>query len=84
MRSPLFVPGSSTRMMEKVPDSSADVVIDDLQDAVHPQQKEAARPLVAAAPGNQPGAAHHDGVARQSPDEPACLRSKQSAIIAGA
>jgi citrate lyase subunit beta / citryl-CoA lyase len=49
MRSLLFVPGSSARMMAKADASGADVVIYDLEDAVHPQQKEAARPLVAAA-----------------------------------
>lgn len=59
MRSLLFVPGSSARMMAKADASGADVVIYDLEDAVHPQQKEAARPLVtatlraAAAPGLQ-------------------------------
>jgi len=51
MRSLLFVPGSSTRMMAKADASGADVVVYDLEDAVHPQQKEAARPLVAAALG---------------------------------
>ncbi len=56
MRSLLFVPGSSARMMAKADASGADVVIYDLEDAVHPQQKEAARPLVAAALG-QPRAA---------------------------
>lgn len=55
MRSLLFVPGSSARMMAKADASGADVVIYDLEDAVHPQQKEAARPLVAAALG-QPAA----------------------------
>jgi citrate lyase subunit beta/citryl-CoA lyase len=49
MRSLLFVPGSSARMMTKANASGADVVVFDLEDAVHPQQKEAARPLVVAA-----------------------------------
>ena len=39
MRSLLFVPGSSARMMAKADASGADVVIYDLEDAVHPQQK---------------------------------------------
>jgi len=56
MRSLLFVPGSSARMMAKAAASGADVVIYDLEDAVHPEQKEAARPLVAAAVGGDPGA----------------------------
>lgn len=55
MRSLLFVPGSSAGMMAKADLSGADVVIYDLEDAVHPQQKEAARPLVAAALGERPG-----------------------------
>lgn len=49
MRSLLFVPGNSARMMAKAAASGADVVIYDLEDAVHPQQKETARPLVATA-----------------------------------
>jgi citrate lyase subunit beta/citryl-CoA lyase len=49
MRSLLFVPGSSARMMAKAAASGTDVVIYDLEDAVHPERKEAARPLVAAA-----------------------------------
>ena len=53
MRSLLFVPGSSARMMAKAATSGADVVIYDLEDAVHPEQKEAARPLVAAALGSE-------------------------------
>jgi citrate lyase subunit beta / citryl-CoA lyase len=55
MRSLLFVPGSSARMMAKAAASGADVVIYDLEDAVHPEQKEAARPLVAAALGEGTG-----------------------------
>jgi citrate lyase subunit beta/citryl-CoA lyase len=49
MRSLLFVPGSSSRMMTKAAASGADVVIFDLEDAVHPDAKAAARPLVADA-----------------------------------
>jgi citrate lyase subunit beta/citryl-CoA lyase len=49
MRSLLFVPGSSARMMAKAAGSGADVVIHDLEDAVHPDSKEAARPLVVEA-----------------------------------
>jgi citrate lyase subunit beta / citryl-CoA lyase len=56
MRSLLFVPGSSARMMAKADASGADVVIYDLEDAVHPQQKEAARPLVAVALRENPRA----------------------------
>jgi citrate lyase subunit beta/citryl-CoA lyase len=54
MRSLLFVPGSSARMMAKADASGADVVIYDLEDAVHRDQKETARPLVAAALAGRP------------------------------
>lgn len=46
-RSWLFVPGSSTRMMEKAQDSGADVLILDLEDAVAPDAKDTARATVA-------------------------------------
>jgi malyl-CoA/(S)-citramalyl-CoA lyase len=42
-RSELAVPGSNTRMLEKAPDSGADVVFLDLEDAVAPDDKEQAR-----------------------------------------
>ena len=56
MRSLLFIPGHSTKMMAKAATSGADVVIFDLEDAVHPDSKEAARPLVVQALGNRAGA----------------------------
>jgi citrate lyase subunit beta/citryl-CoA lyase len=46
MRSLLFVPGSSAKMMAKAAASGADVIILDLEDAVHPDAKAAARQLV--------------------------------------
>jgi malyl-CoA/(S)-citramalyl-CoA lyase len=42
-RSELAVPGSNMRMLEKAPDSGADVVFLDLEDAVAPDDKEQAR-----------------------------------------
>ncbi|WP_026608768.1 HpcH/HpaI aldolase/citrate lyase family protein [Methylocaldum szegediense] len=42
-RSELAVPGSNKRMLEKAPDSGADVVFLDLEDAVAPDDKEQAR-----------------------------------------
>jgi citrate lyase subunit beta / citryl-CoA lyase len=51
MRSLLFIPGHSSRMMAKAATSGADVVIFDLEDAVHPDSKEASRPLVTEALG---------------------------------
>jgi citrate lyase subunit beta/citryl-CoA lyase len=48
MRSLLFVPGNSAKMMAKAATSGADVIVLDLEDAVHPDAKAAARQLVAA------------------------------------
>ena len=45
MRSWLFVPGDSEKKLSKVASCGADVVIVDLEDAVAPQAKEAARAL---------------------------------------
>ncbi|MGR3321143.1 MAG: HpcH/HpaI aldolase/citrate lyase family protein [Pseudooceanicola sp.] len=47
-RSWLFVPGHSARMMDKARDSGADALILDLEDAVAPESKPAAREAVAA------------------------------------
>jgi citrate lyase subunit beta/citryl-CoA lyase len=47
LRSFLFTPGDSTRKMEKALASGADAIILDLEDAVAPAQKSAARSLVA-------------------------------------
>jgi len=55
MRSLLFVPGNSAKMMAKAAASGADVLIFDLEDAVHPDSKPAARQLVAAALANSTG-----------------------------
>jgi citrate lyase subunit beta/citryl-CoA lyase len=49
MRSLLFAPGSSAKMMAKAMTSDADVVIFDLEDAVRPTAKEEARRLVVEA-----------------------------------
>lgn len=48
-RSVLYVPGSNPRAMEKVKSLPCDAVILDLEDAVAPAQKEAARTAVVAA-----------------------------------
>jgi citrate lyase subunit beta/citryl-CoA lyase len=53
MRSLLFVPGNSTKMMAKAATSGADVIILDLEDAVHPDTKAAARQLVADTLGDR-------------------------------
>lgn len=49
MRSLLFVPGSSPRMMAKAAQSGADVVVLDLEDSVSPGAKAEARSLVVTA-----------------------------------
>jgi citrate lyase subunit beta/citryl-CoA lyase len=56
MRSLLFVPGHSEKMMAKSLGSGADVLIYDLEDAVDPDSKPAARRLVAEALAGRTGA----------------------------
>ncbi|HWX04854.1 MAG TPA: CoA ester lyase [Bradyrhizobium sp.] len=56
MRSLLFVPGHSEKMMAKSLGSGADVLIFDLEDAVDPDSKPAARRLVAEALAGRTGA----------------------------
>lgn len=48
-RSVLYMPGANTRAMEKARDIDCDTIIFDLEDAVAPDAKEAARTQVAAA-----------------------------------
>ncbi|MDH7798426.1 MULTISPECIES: CoA ester lyase [unclassified Beijerinckia] len=48
-RSTLYIPGSNTRAMEKARDLPADALILDLEDAVAPSQKDAARRQIRAA-----------------------------------
>ncbi len=48
MRSWLFAPGDSDRKMEKAANSDADIALFDLEDAVAPDQKPAARRMVRA------------------------------------
>src|SRR6185437_1552145 len=50
-RSALFVPGSNARAVEKARTLAADVLIFDLEDAVAPARKPAARGAIAAALG---------------------------------
>ena len=49
LRSALYMPGSNARALEKARTLPADAVILDIEDAVAPQQKEAARDQVCAA-----------------------------------
>lgn len=54
MRSVMTVPVIVPRFVEKAPDAGADVICLDLEDSVPPDQKEAARPLAAAAIDSMP------------------------------
>ena len=47
-RSVLYIPGSKTRALDKVPTLAADAIIFDLEDAVAPDEKAAARQTLAA------------------------------------
>ncbi|HET6521374.1 MAG TPA: CoA ester lyase [Geminicoccaceae bacterium] len=62
-RSALFMPGSNARALEKARGLPADVVILDLEDAVAPDAKEAARAQVVAALGRG-GYGHREAVVR--------------------
>ena len=53
MRSLLFVPGNSAKMIGKASASAADVIILDLEDAVHPDAKPEARKVVVEALANR-------------------------------
>jgi citrate lyase beta subunit len=55
VRSLLFAPGSDERKLAKALASAADAVVCDLEDAVRPADKEAARDVVAQALGVAPG-----------------------------
>ncbi|MET0251052.1 MAG: aldolase/citrate lyase family protein, partial [Novosphingobium sp.] len=46
MRSWLFAPGDSEKKMAKATEGAADIVLIDLEDAVAPESKAAARPMV--------------------------------------
>jgi len=65
-RSVLFMPGSNARAMEKARTLSCDVVVLDLEDAVAPEVKEAARAAVCAAASAR-GFGHKEVVVRINP-----------------
>jgi citrate lyase subunit beta/citryl-CoA lyase len=83
MRSLLFIPGGSAKMMAKAASLGADVVIFDLEDAVHPSQKEAARPLVAAALGEGRETGPLRYVRVNALDTPWCEGDLQAVLPAG-
>ena len=69
-RSVLYMPGSNARALEKARTLPVDAIIIDLEDAVAPEAKEAARAQVAAAV-SQGGFGHREVVVRvNAPDTP--------------
>ena len=80
MRSLLFAPGGSAKMMAKALASGADVVIFDLEDAVHPDQKAAARPLVIDALASSPGPAPARYVRVNALDSPWCEQDLEAVL----
>ena len=82
MRSLLFIPGHSTKMMAKAATCGADIVIFDLEDAVHPDSKVAARPLVAEALASVTGAAPARYVRVNALDTPWCAGDLEAVMPA--
>ncbi len=82
MRSLLFVPGNSPKMMAKAATSGADVIILDLEDAVHPDSKAAARRLVAEALADRTGDVAARYVRVNALDSAWCLQDLEAVIPA--
>jgi citrate lyase subunit beta/citryl-CoA lyase len=82
MRSLLFVPGNSSKMIAKAWASAADVVILDLEDAVHPDAKAEARKVVVEALGNA-GVRPRRYVRVNSLDTASCRDDVETVIPAG-
>lgn len=82
MRSLLFVPGNSAKMIAKASASAADVVILDLEDAVHPDAKPEARKIVVEALAT-PGAGCRRYVRVNSLDTAWCAEDLEAVIPAG-
>ena len=83
MRSLLFVPGNSAKMMAKAAASGADVIILDLEDAVHPDSKPAARRLVAEALANRTGDVPVHYVRVNALDSAWCMEDLEAVLPAG-
>lgn len=82
MRSLLFVPGNSAKMIAKAAASGADVIILDLEDAVHPDSKPAARRVVAEALANRAGGGPARYVRVNALDSAWCLQDLEAVIPA--
>ena len=83
-RSLLFAPGDSDRKMAKAAASPADIVLLDLEDAVAPEAKPAARAMISAFLQAQPPQARRRLWVRVNPlDGPAALEDLAAVLPAG-
>ena len=86
-RSVLFSPGDQARKLEGALDSSADVVVFDLEDAVAPSDKEAARSVVTEVLTGVDDATHPEVLVRLNPVGGGCredLNALAAAEVGGA
>jgi len=86
LRSVLFVPGTKTELLAKVPRWAPDVVIVDLEDAVAPAEKDVARLAVAEADFTEAGTTvlvriNPPGTPWHELDIAACLDTAAAAIV---
>lgn len=79
-RSVLYMPGSNARALEKARDIPADCLILDLEDAVAPQMKDAARQQVVAAVGAG-GYGHREIVIRTNAPETSWFKADIAAAV---
>ena len=85
LRSFLFIPGDSEKKLAKADDTGADAVIFDLEDAVAPDSKSAARELTAAALASRPrGQRVCQLWVRINPLDSGMAEDDLNAVIAGA
>ena len=71
-RSYLFAPGHNAKLLDRVFTAGADAVMLDLEDAVPPAQKAAARRMVAAALADPPARLHPRPGCASTPRAPIC------------
>ena len=83
MRSLLFVPGNSAKMIAKAEASGADIIILDLEDAVHPDARPGARRVIVEALNNRKDAAPEHYVRVNPLDTIFCPDDVEAVIPAG-
>jgi citrate lyase subunit beta / citryl-CoA lyase len=83
MRSLLFVPGNSAKMIAKAEASGADVIILDLEDAVHPDARPEARRVIVESLGKRKAGAPERYVRVNPLDTSFCLDDIEAVIPAG-